>query len=75
MASPPSTPSPSDAPDEDEANAVDMPMTMAASVMLENLPKNTHDALETAGELCDANGKPKKGEISLQRPHSLLFTA
>lgn len=34
-------------------------MTMAASVILENLPKDAHAALETAGELKDVNGQVK----------------
>ncbi|KAK1812283.1 Ubiquitin-like protein [Friedmanniomyces endolithicus] len=32
-------------------NAADMPLTMAASVVLDHLPKDAHRALETAGEL------------------------
>ena len=63
MASSTSTPTPPDPPAEDEDNAADLPMTMAASVVLENLPKDAHRALETAGELRDANGELKgKGE-------------
>lgn len=62
MASSTSSPTPPDAINEDEDNA-DLPMTMAASVILEHLPKDAHAALETAGELRDANGELKgKGE-------------
>ena len=52
-------------------------MTMAASVILEHLPKDAHAALETAGELRDANGDLKgKGEALREtcpfRPRSML---
>ncbi|KAK4636087.1 Ubiquitin-like protein ATG12 [Fulvia fulva] len=40
-----------DAPIEEEDGAADLPMTMAASVVLDQLPKDAHRALETAGEL------------------------
>jgi len=43
-------------------NAADMPLTMAASVVLDHLPKDAHRALETAGEL-----EQDKGEYSLSR--------
>lgn len=33
-----------------------MPMTMAASVILEQLPKDAHKALETAGDLEQEKG-------------------
>ena len=59
MASSMSTPTPPNAPEEDEDNAADLPMTMAASVILEHLPKDAHAALETAGELKDASGEVK----------------
>ncbi|KAK6397827.1 hypothetical protein LTR65_005075 [Meristemomyces frigidus] len=45
------SPTPPDAPVEEESNAADLPLTMAASVVLEHLPKDAHKALETAGEL------------------------
>ena len=64
MASTASTPTPpnADIEDEDDKDA-DLPLTMAASVVLENLPKDAHAALETAGELKDANGAVKgKGD-------------
>ena len=60
MASTGSTPTPPDAFLEDEDAAADLPMTMAASVILEYLPKDAHAALETAGELREANGEVKK---------------
>lgn len=66
MASSTSTPTPPDAMVEEEDNGADLPMTMAASVILEHLPKDAHAALETAGELKDANGQVKsKGAPSL----------
>ena len=69
MASSTSTPTPPDVPLEDEDNAADLPMTMAASVILEHLPKDAHAALETAGELKDANGEVKgKGTANLWLP-------
>lgn len=42
--------------DGDETTNAELPMTMAASVVLENLPKDAHKALETAGELEQAKG-------------------
>ena len=59
MASSASTPEPPDAPLGDEDTAADLPMTMAASVILEHLPRDAQAALETAGELKDANGAVK----------------
>lgn len=56
MASGKSTPTPPDAQVEEEETAADMPLTMAASVVLEHLPKDAHEALETAGELEQAKG-------------------
>ncbi|KAM0707894.1 hypothetical protein Q7P35_004543 [Cladosporium inversicolor] len=48
----PSPPSPSSAPPEPEPDAdATLPMTMAASVVLDHLPKDATRALETAGEL------------------------
>jgi ubiquitin-like protein ATG12 len=52
MSSTPNSPEPAS---DDEANA-ELPMTMAASVVLENLPRDAHKALETAGELDIAKG-------------------
>jgi ubiquitin-like protein ATG12 len=46
-----------DAPVEENDGAADLPLTMAASVVLEHLPKDAHQALETAGELEQAKGK------------------
>lgn len=64
MASSTSTPTPPNPPEDEDDAAADLPMTMAASVVLENLPKDAHAALETAGELKDANGEIKgKGMI------------
>jgi len=51
MASSSSTPTPLDGPLEEEDNAADLPLTMAASVILDHLPRDAHRALETAGEL------------------------
>lgn len=67
MASSTSTPTPPDAPaEDDDDNAADLPMTMAASVVLEHLPKDAHAALETAGELRDINGEVKgKGNMAV----------
>jgi hypothetical protein len=67
MASSTSTPTPPDALNEDEETAADIPMTMAASVILENLPKDAHAALETAGELRDANGGLKGKGMVIRR--------
>lgn len=56
--SPSPSPSPSSAPPEAEQDHdAALPMTMAASVVLENLPKDATRALETAGELGIAKGK------------------
>lgn len=52
--SPPTSPSPDQEEEQDET--ADLPLTMAASVVLEHLPKNAHKALETAGELEQAKG-------------------
>jgi len=60
MVSSGSTPSPQDAPVEADDNAAEMLMTMAASVVLEHLPKDAHKALETAGELEQAKGKTSR---------------
>ena len=57
MASSSSSQTPPDAPVEEEENAADMPLTMAASVVLDQLPKDAHQALETAGELEQAKGE------------------
>ncbi|WPG98608.1 ubiquitin-like autophagy protein Apg12 [Acrodontium crateriforme] len=45
------TTSPDVSPGNEENAAADLPLTMAASVVLEHLPKDAHKALETAGEL------------------------
>ena len=66
MASSSSTPTPPNPPEDEDDTAADLPMTMAASVVLENLPKDAHAALETAGELKDANGEVK-GKGMVQR--------
>lgn len=42
--------------DEDDNNIQELPLTMAASVILENLPKDASQALETAGKLEQAKG-------------------
>ncbi|KAK5724622.1 Ubiquitin-like protein [Elasticomyces elasticus] len=51
MASSSGTLSPPDTGLEAEDNAADMPLTMAASFVLDHLPKDAHKALETAGEI------------------------
>lgn len=69
QASPASPPSPS-APleDEDDADA-DLPMTMAASVVLENLPRDAHSALQRAGELENKDGSVRdKGLFAFPTP-------
>lgn len=63
MASSSSTPTPLDGPLEEEDNAADLPLTMAASVILDHLPRDAHRALETAGELEQAKGT--RSEIML----------
>lgn len=56
----PSPPSPSSAPPESEPDAdATLPMTMAASVVLDHLPKDATRALETAGELELAKGNAR----------------
>ena len=57
MASATSTPTPPDAPLEEDDNVADLPLTMSASVVLDHLPKDAHKALETAGELEQAKGR------------------
>ncbi|GAB7335507.1 hypothetical protein MBLNU13_g07855t1 [Cladosporium sp. NU13] len=58
----PSPPSPSSVPPEPDADNADadatLPMTMAASVVLDHLPKDATRALETAGEIELAKGMP-----------------
>lgn len=66
MASSRSTPTPPGALNEDEEAAADLPMTMAASVILDHLPKDAQSALETAGELRNANGELKGKGINVQ---------
>ena len=52
-----STPTTPDGPTEvDDDNGADLPLTMAASVVLDHLPRDAHKALETAGELEVAKG-------------------
>ncbi|KAK3700924.1 Ubiquitin-like protein [Vermiconidia calcicola] len=64
MASSTSSSTPPDAPAGEDENA-DLPMTMAASVILDHLPKDAHAALETAGELRDTNGD-LKGKVKVR---------
>lgn len=54
--SPPVSASP-DLPPEEDDGAADLPMTMAASVVLDHLPRDAHQALETAGLLEQAKGR------------------
>lgn len=54
MSASPASPSP-DVAEENDGGA-DLPLTMAASVVLEHLPKDAHEALETAGELEQVKG-------------------
>lgn len=60
MPSPPATTTPPDAQldqlEQSEDNTADLPLTMAASVVLDHLPRDAHRALETAGELELAKG-------------------
>lgn len=51
-------PTPPDAPieEEEDAHAGELPLTMAASVVLDHLPRDAHQALEGAGELALAKG-------------------
>lgn len=49
----PASPEP---PLEDDDNPAELPMTMAASVVIQQLPHDAHKALETAGELAQAKG-------------------
>ena len=56
MASPGGSPTSPDTGLEVEDNVAEMPLTMAASVVLDQLPKDAHKALETAGELTQAKG-------------------
>lgn len=68
--SPPQAPSPEAAAvEEDDDAAADLPMTMAASVVLEHLPKDAHKALETAGEL-----EQEKGKVHDRAEHSNLVS-
>lgn len=62
MASTPNSPDPI----SDEETNAELPMTMAASVVLESLPKDAHKALETAGELDVAKGTREPMIISHQ---------
>jgi hypothetical protein len=56
--SPPSLPSSAPPePEQDPDVAAELPMTMAASVVLDHLPKDATRALETAGEVEVAKGK------------------
>ncbi|KAK3051852.1 Ubiquitin-like protein [Extremus antarcticus] len=66
MASSSSTPTPPDVPPEDEETA-DLPLTMAASVILDHLPRDAHAALETAGEVRGADGEVKGKERGLDQ--------
>lgn len=50
------SPASPDAQIEGEEQDANMPMTMAASVILEQLPKDAHKALETAGDLEQEKG-------------------
>jgi ubiquitin-like protein ATG12 len=55
--SPPSLPSSAPPePDQEPDVAAELPMTMAASVVLDHLPKDATRALETAGEVEIAKG-------------------
>lgn len=54
MSTSPGSPLP-DVAEENDGGA-DLPLSMAASVVLEHLPKDAHKALETAGDLSQAKG-------------------
>lgn len=43
--------------EEDDAHAGEIPLTMAASVVLDHLPLDAHQALEGAGDLAFAKGE------------------
>lgn len=55
--SPPSSSAPPEDPDDD--TAADLPLTMAASVILDTLPRDAHAALARAGELENRDGSVK----------------
>lgn len=60
MASSTSSPAtPSAPPEEEDPTAADLPMTLAASAILETLPKDAHSALRKAGELENKDGSVK----------------
>lgn len=63
--SPPSPHSPSATQsEEDEETAADLPMTLTASVILENLPRDAHSALLRAGDLENPDGSVRdKGNL------------
>ncbi|QIX01914.1 hypothetical protein AMS68_007431 [Peltaster fructicola] len=71
MASP-SSQSPPEARIDDEDDQVELPMTMAASFVIEQLPKDAHKALESAGELEHAkvtiHFKPLPNTPQLRQP-------
>lgn len=67
--SPPISDSP-DAPAEEDPGAADLPLTMAASVVLEHLPKDAHQALETAGELEQAKGSHRRPSDTSKSEHA-----
>jgi len=67
MASTTSSPSSPSAPLEEDDTAADLPLTMAASVVLESLPKDAHSALQKAGELENKDGSVKDKGISSPR--------
>jgi hypothetical protein len=75
-ASSPSTQTPPDAQLEDnEDKNTDMPLTMAASVVLDQLPKDAHKALENAGELDQPKGirPPCTTTRTLFAKHELIW--
>jgi hypothetical protein len=68
--SPPTTAgNPAPIPDDTDPDA-DMPLTMAASVVLTSLPKDAKSALEEAGDLI---GGVEKGKLFLNSLHGVEF--
>lgn len=60
------SPSPPEAPIEDEDDNAELPMTMAASVIIEQLPRDAHKALETAGELEQTKGEYHRSPVTAE---------
>lgn len=72
MASKSSIPDSPEASIEVDENVAEIPMSMQQSVQLDQLPRDTHEALKTAGELDVAKGQSHKHLISSQDDHPCL---